>query len=599
MRSTSVSSPFRARLSVELLEPRLAPALFTVTTSLDENLPGNGQVSLREAINKANATPGGDVIAFALGSGQVTINIVAPLPTVTDQIVIAGQTQPGFAGRPLIELNGINTTSANGLEIDLGASGTVVRGLVINRFDESGIAIGANNIVVKGCYIGTDATGTVPLGNGLFGIAIGAGHGNVVGGSSPASRNVISGNGHGVRIAGGNTTGNRVIGNFIGTDRTGKADLGNSNNGVIVSGSASGNVIGGATTGERNVISGNTHGVLITGASVTGNRVLGNYIGTDKTGTLGLGNTLHGVLIEESAANNIIGGAIAAARNVISGNNSNGVMIDNFATQGNKIRGNYIGTDRTGTAHLGNDSNGVFIRDAIGNVIGGTTSGAGNVISANHSSGVAISGIASGTRVLGNRIGLAATSAASLGNVGDGVRVSASDNIIGGTQAGAGNVIAHNGLAGVELVSGTANSVLRNRIYDNGGLGIDLNEDGVTLNDLGDADSGPNGLQNFPTVNTARITATGLRLTGAINTGTGKTLRIEFFASPTADASGRGEGKRYLGFKSLQTLAGPTATYTVVLALSGVLPGQFISATATDQFGNTSEFSLARLVVQG
>jgi hypothetical protein len=595
MRPTPAASPLRARIALEPLEARLAPATFSVTTSLDENLPGNGQVSLREAINKANATPGADVIAFAMNSGLITINIVAPLPTVTDRVTIAGQTQPGFAGRPLIELNGTNTTSANGLEIDLGASGTVVRGLVINRFDESGIAILANNCVVKGCYIGTNSTGTASLGNGSFGIAIGAGHGNVLGGNSPAARNVISGNGQGVRIAGGNTSGNRVIGNFIGTDRTGKADLGNGN-GVIIVGGASDNAIGGVSAAERNVISGNTIGVLINGSGVTGNRVLGNYIGTDKTGTLDLGNNLHGVLIEESATGNVIGGATAAARNVISGNNSNGVMIDNLATVGNKIRGNYIGTDKTGTAHLGNDSNGVFIRDASENVIGGATTAAGNVVSGNHSSGVAISGLATGNRVLGNRIGLASPSALPLGNVGDGVRVSAIGNVIGGTQAGAGNVIAHNGLAGVVIVTGSANPVLRNRIFGNGGLGIDLNEDGVTPNDLGDPDTGPNGLQNFPTVNTAQVTAAGLRLTGAINTQTGKTLRIEFFASPSVDASGNGEGKRYLGFITLQTPAGPTATYSVTLAMAGVLPGQFITATATDQAGNTSEFSLARIV---
>ena len=126
------------------------------------------------------------MIAFAINSGPNHINIVAPLPTITDRVVIAGQTQPGFVGRPLIELNGTNTTSANGLEIDLGASGTVVRGLVINRFDETGIAIVANNCVVKGCYIGTDAMGaavsSVMGGNGVA--IFGGGHGNVVGGST-------------------------------------------------------------------------------------------------------------------------------------------------------------------------------------------------------------------------------------------------------------------------------------------------------------------------------------------------------------------------------------------------------------------------------
>lgn len=594
MRSPSTPTHLRARLRPDSLEERLAPAVFTVNTIVDENIPGNGQVSFREAIIKANATPGADVIAFAIDSEPASIIPFAPLPTITDRVVIAGQTQPAFVGRPLIELNG-NLAGGNGLEIDLGASGTVVRGLVINRFDVSGIAILANNCVVKGCYIGTDATGTAALGNGLFGVAIGAGHGNVVGGSTPAARNVISGNGQGVRIAGGNTAGNKVIGNFIGTNRTGTADLGNINNGVVITGSASDNAIGGTTAGERNVISGNTNGIVISLSEVTGNRVLGNYIGTDKTGTVDLGNTLHGVVIEESASGNIIGGATAAARNVISGNDGSGVLIDNLATVGNKVRGNFIGTDKSGTVDLGNSSSGVLINDAGENVIGGAAPGAGNVISANET-GIWINGLATDNRVRGNRIGLAATSAADLGNTTSGVRVAASGNVIGGTQAGDGNVIAHNGGPGVVILSGSGNSVLRNRVFDNFGLGIDLGFNGATINDLGDPDTGPNGLQNFPTVNTAQATAAGLRLTGAINTETGKTLRIEFFSSPAVDPSGHGEGKRYLGFITLQTLSGPTATYSVVLDVTGVLPGQFITATTTDQAGNTSEFSLARIV---
>ncbi len=172
-----------------------------------------------------------------------------------------------------------------------------------------------------------------------------------------------------------------------------------------------------------------------------------------------------------------------------------------------------------------------------------------------------------------------------------------SGNFVGGTEAGAGNVIANNGLSGVRIVIGTGNSIQRNRIFDNGGLGIELGADGVTANDGNDPDAGANDLLNFPELTLARITATGLRVTGSINTELNKTLRIEFFASPTPDGSNFGEGQRYLGFILLQTLASNTVNFSTTLAVSGVLPGQVVTATATDQAGNTSEFSLALLVV--
>ena len=201
-------------------------------------------------------------------------------------------------------------------------------------------------------------------------------------------------------------------------------------------------------------------------------------------------------------------------------------------------------------------------------------------------------------RARGNRIGVAATSAAVLGNdlAGVVVTVGASNNLIGGTAAGAGNVIAHNGV-GVSIAFGTGNSIQRNRIFDNGGLGIDLGTAGGTPNDLNDPDAGENDLLNFPELTLARVTASGLRITGSINTELNQTLRIEFFASPVVDPSGFGEGQRYLGFILVQTLANNTVNFNTTLAVTGVVPGQVVTATATDQAGNTSEFSLALLVV--
>ena len=156
MRSPRVRPPCRPRLSVEPLEDRLAPATFLVG-----NADNAGIGSLRRAINLANATPGADRIEFAIGSGPQTINLASALPTITEPLTIAGQTQPGFAGAPLIELNGAAAGhGASGLALSAGASGTVVRGLVINNFNGDGIRVWANNCRIVGNFIGTDASGT-------------------------------------------------------------------------------------------------------------------------------------------------------------------------------------------------------------------------------------------------------------------------------------------------------------------------------------------------------------------------------------------------------------------------------------------------------
>jgi hypothetical protein len=191
---------------------------------------------------------------------------------------------------------------------------------------------------------------------------------------------------------------------------------------------------------------------------------------------------------------------------------------------------------------------------------------------------------------------MAAKTNDALGNTDYGVHVQSSFNQIGGTAAGAGNIIAHNGEAGVFVDVSVGNAIQRNRIHDNGGLGIDLGDDGVTLNDSLDGDNGPNTLLNFPVLSSAVLVPTGLRITGSINTVLNSTLRIEFFSSPSVDGSAHGEGKRYLGFVTVQVLGSNTVIFNKTLAVTGVVPGQVITATATDQAGNTSEFSLALLV---
>ena len=392
-----------------------------------------------------------------------------------------------------------------------------------------GIAItGPSSIgnLVQGNFIGTDATGTQALGNGSDGILVSS-QGLAGSASQTTIRgNLISGNAvNGIEILGGGN--NLVAGNLIGTDITGTKDLGNAHDGVVivdttdtgvVVATTGNNTVGGTTETDRNVISGNdANGLVIVGATEVGNLVLGNDIGTNIHGQrdpgVDLGNLGDGVLITRSdaggltASNNSIGGTTAEERNVISGNHLDGVAIaGDSGPIGNLVQGNYIGTDSTGKVALGNGRSGVRISSAIGstdsathNTIGGTAAGAGNLISVNKEDGVLIRGdVTGGTDnvVQGNFIGTDVTGKKDLGNLGNGVKIdlSASQNTIGGTAAGAGNTIAFNGANGVLIGSGTGNGILGNSIFSNVKLGSDLGDDGETLNDKTDADSGANNL---------------------------------------------------------------------------------------------------------
>jgi hypothetical protein len=328
------------------LEGRSLPSTFLVT-SPDDAGPG----SFRQAILDANATPGLNTIAFALdGCGAHSIVPTSALPRVTNPVVIDGTTQPGFAGTPLIELNGSRAGFNNGLTISAG--GSTVRGLVINGFLNFGVALEDNgNNVLEGNYIGTDVTGTAARANAIGGVDV-ASSNNTIGGTANAAGNLISGNGSsglgqrwGILIISDGATGNVVQGNKIGTDVTGTKALGNLSVGVELFG-ASGNLIGGPAAGAGNVVSGNgTAGISIVGGPslggelhATDNVVQGNWVGTDVTGTISLGNGASGVSV--SGSNNTIGGEDAGAGNTIAFNRNDGVRVDRGT--GNAILGNAI-----------------------------------------------------------------------------------------------------------------------------------------------------------------------------------------------------------------------------------------------------------------
>ncbi len=562
-----------------------------VTDDSDDGSCNATHCSLREALIASNAYPGTDTIVFNIpGRGPHTIQPQYGLPEVFDPVVIDGTTEPNFTGTPIVELDGSQAGEVNGLVIFAGNS--TVRGLVINRFGSP--MWGSNGIdltwtsgnLIEGNYIGTDVTGMAALGNSNAGVMIG-GPDNRIGGTTAEARNVISGNLEGVTIVDPSATGNVVLGNYIGTDASGTAAVGNAVGILLL---ADGNTIGGAEEGARNIISGNEGGVNIHGI---GNVVQGNYIGTDRTGTVALGNTNTGVFVD--APENTIGGTTPGAGNVISGNDWVGIHIHGGGAQWNRLRGNYIGTDVTGTVAVGNLLRGVLIENgASNNIVGGSGAGARNLISGNEG-GVAIENAYS-NRVLGNYIGTDVTGTSDLGNVRSGVfiRFGGSDNRIGGSRPGAGNTVGFNGQAGIRVHfnAGTGNQILGNSVFASGkpdnSLGIDIGPGGVTPNDPGDADTGSNELQNFPVIFTAG--GSSLTISGMLNSVPNTEFRVEFFANAECDPSGHGEGETFVGHTMVTTDGFGDVSFTVTLPTT-VPAGTFITATATDPGGNTSEFS--------
>ena len=284
------------------------------------------------------------------------------------------------------------------------------------------------------------------------------------------------------------------------------------------------------------------------------------------------------------------------------GNTVRGLVINRFGSNGiyvrtggnNLIGGNFIGTDVSGTNALGNGI-GVTILEGEDNVIGGTLTEEYNLISGNIWDGITIGGsgaFTTGNVVQGNLIGTDATGAGDLGNGRTGVYVVSigAESVIGGTSAGAGNVIAFNGSSGIGVTEGSGNSIFSNSIFSNNDLGIDLGTFGVTPNDPGDGDSGPNNLQNFPVFTSAVSSGAGTTLEGILTSTPNTEFTLEFFSSMECDPSGYGEGESSLG--SLIVVTNGSGSVDFLFTPPTPVPsGRYLTATATDPYGNTSEFS--------
>ncbi|MFO0804997.1 MAG: SdrD B-like domain-containing protein [Gemmataceae bacterium] len=581
VRGTRPRTHRNSMLRLEALETREVPAVLLVTNTLDA-----GAGSLRQAILDSNASVGvADEIRFDIPETDTGLNpsrnafVIQPatnLPTITDPVIIDGYTQAGSSANTLaagndavirVELDG---STSGGSGIVIGGGRSTVRGLAIHSFGGAGIQIGfpsksdPGGSVVEGNFLGTDATGLARRGNSAANVYIVNGVGNRVGTDAdgvndPGERNVIIGSSQGIVITEGGLVpvDNVIAGNFIGTDRTGTVtdpdgipfnsdDMGNSHGITLVA--VTRTTIGGASPAARNIISGNYfNGILINGTGHRGatlsenNVVQGNFIGTDVTGTLARGNGYIGLNVASSEFTTVAG-------NVISGNGtidgSAGLVLD--FTYSTNVSGNFIGTDLGGTLHLGNTGNAIFMGGSGVKVQGGADHTIhDNVIAFNQNAGVVVTG--------------------------------------NYAMAGADNIV-----------------VRGNSIHSNGGLGIDLaaftvNSLGVTGNDTGDADTGPNGYQNFPLIAAASSSGSGTVVTGTLNSTAGTTFTLDFYASSAADPSGYGEGQVYLGSATVTTDGNGDAMFTS--AVAGIAPpGWFVSATATGP-GGTSEFSGVGVVV--
>ena len=578
-----------------------------------------------------DAVPQADTIDFSItGGGPHVITPVTELPELREQMTIdGGLTDPnrilldgvdgtksgltvaldeGFVVRRLaiirfgdgidvsstsngntFESNRIGTNFGNdaglgntGAGLDLGSDGNNVTGNVISG-NGTGIEIftGEDNVIADN-RIGTDVDGEAALGNAGGGVSVFAADANLIGGADAADANVISGNGTGVNLT--VSTNNRVQGNLIGTNLDGDTALPNEANGVIVSGfNAPGNLVGGAAPGEGNVISGN--GELGLSVLAAGTTVDGNLIGTDADGLAAVPNREAGVDVGASDAT--VGGA---AGNVISGNDTlfttPGVLVDSSsALTGVVIEGNRIGTTADGLAAVPNST---------GIRVSGSADGlriADNLISGNERDGIVLdptfsTTVIADTVVQGNQVGNA-IDGSGLGNGHAALRVTGAEGtLVGGTAFGETNTFNSSGLAGVVLEADSVDTtLLGNHINVNTELGIDLVggvEDafGVTANDPLDADSGANGLQNFPVLETA-VAGSTTAVSGRLESLPDTDYLIEFFTSPAGDPSGHGEGVQPLGTMEVSTDAQGLARF----ALSGLDetdPGDPITAAATE-----------------
>jgi len=541
--------------AAHLYGPPVTPLTNIVSTTAD-----SGPGSFRAAIYYANDNPG-TTVRFniptndpGLSNGVYRIYVSGQLPPlVANGTVIDATTQPGYAGSPIVAVDGSQVIPQ--VEFAIGgfyiyAANCVLCGLAIDNFVNSGINLlydySASNLV-QACYIGLAANGTTPAPNGYEGINIGAGaQANVIGVTNASQRNIISGNaGYGITITSTNSNGNVVSGNYIGLDASGTFAVSNAYNGIGIWAGSSSNIIGGSKVGTGNVISGNfDYGIYISDSNTTGTVVQGNYIGVNASATGIVSNTWSGLYLAGGSTGNLI------ANNVVSGNGSYGLFISDPGTSNNTIQGNFIGTDARGVNALPNSYMGVGIwGGAASNLIGGATAAARNIISGNGNNGIGTGFATSGGNVFeGNYIGVTSNGLSALPNNGVGVYVETSlqSNIIES------NVISGNLDGGISFYQAT------NDVVEGNDIGVAA--DGVTA--LPNAGIGFYLYESQS--NLIGGTVTSARNIVSANLGDG----IQFFGSGTSYNTVEGNfvgttktGSTRLGnsYSALSLISGPTS----------------------------------------
>ena len=508
---------------------------FVVNTIAD-----SGAGSFRDAINQSNNSSGADTVLFAIsGAGIHVIRPESILPVISDTVFINGYSQPGSFPATETEqaviqivLDGINLDTGYGLEIT--ADQCEVRGLVVGRFPVYGISISnSTGCVFAGNYVGIDASGWLSMANGMTGIRIvGTSSFCTIGGSTPADRNISSTNGHIGIVISDDSFNNRVIGNYVGTDASGMLPMGNGHDGILMSGHSHMNTVGGTSPGERNVVCDNTGAGVAMATYAHENVVIGNYLGVDASGMNALGNHKMGAGLVHNCENNTIGGSVEGSGNLCSGN----------------------------------DWSGIHIEDSVSNTV-----------------------------VLGNVTGLAADGVSPIPNLQHGINLIGGTwgNTIGGEGEFEGNKVFHNTLDGISITANQGNEITGNSICNNQGIGIDLGPNGVTPNDDGDWDSGSNGLQNYPILVCVTSGIQGPVVKGRLNSQPSIEYRLQIYANNDVDPSLHGEGEIYIMSEMVTTDETGHASFLINLP-SFIQDGYWISTTATDPAGNTSELSESR-----
>ncbi len=545
------------------------------------NLNDAGSGSLRQAILNANAQHGADTINFTVAG---TIVLAGALPNVTDTVNIDGTSAPGFAGTPVVEVNFNNLA---GLNFTAKASGSELQSLALVGASGNGVTLNSvHQMLIVGNFVGVETDGATAAANDGSGIALLKSSGNTIGGTSAQDRNIVSANlQQGILVSGSSS--NVIMNNYIGTNETGTAALGNGFNGVLITGSSKQNLVGGEETGgndptqgvfdvppEGNLISGNGYyGVLINNRA-SENQLSGNFIGTDASGNAALGNVLDGVSIQEASNNSLLGCTIQTDPfvfyNVISGNGGNGLSVTN--SNNTTIQANFFGMGANNDTAVGNALNGVVIEGTSSHTTMGGPIPLGNVDAANGQNGIVVEDKSSFFTSYNTFCGLAAFSTdPNFGNGGDGMLITST----GGSILIRTNVITENGHDGVEIagaaqgvrVTGNIIGLDTNGQAAMGNVGNGVEVDGTAHNIV---IGGPQPTFNVIPQNTISANGgNGVAITGAAHNNT---INNGFIGTnvPGLVAFGNDGAGIYLGPGTSKTTIGSTeSSLTTVVSANG------------------------------